>query len=47
MKNGCAFIDKGHFGGGSQPGCMEATLPTEDDDRRYVYATKSPLHALD
>ena len=33
VRNGCAFVDKGHSGEGSQPDCRGTMLPTEDDDR--------------
>ena len=45
VRNGHAFVDKGHFGEGSQPDCRGAILPTEDDDRMTCHGNqeRSPL----
>ena len=37
VSNGCPFVDKSHFGKGSQPDCRRATLPTKDGDRMICH----------
>ena len=37
VKNGCDYVDKRNFEGGSQPDCRGTIFPNKDDDRMICH----------